>query len=400
MPAQPTNNKGPLSGYRIIDLTQMLSGPMATMILGDQGADVIKVEPPGTGDLTRAMGASKRGIPPTFAVINRNKRSIAIDLKDHRGLGVLKHLVGSADVFVQNFRPGRAERMGIGEPELRRIKPDLIYVSISGFGEKGPYVQKSVYDPVIQALSGLAAIQTDYKTGRPQMMRLIIPDKVTALTAAQATTAALLARERSGEGQHIRLAMLDAVIAFLWPEGMARHTFISSGAQASRPESRDLIFQTADGYITAGANSNAEWAGLARALDHPEWIDDPRFNSVAARMRNIAERLDLTAEVLATRTSAEWLARLDAHEVPCAPVLSREEVLRDAQVAANELIVESEHPHAGAMRQPRPAARFEATPAGLHRPAPLLGEHTDEILRELGISAEAAADLRSSTVVG
>jgi crotonobetainyl-CoA:carnitine CoA-transferase CaiB-like acyl-CoA transferase len=399
MPADPTNRKGPLSGYRILDVTQMLSGPMATMILGDQGADVIKVEPPGTGDLTRALGASKHGMAPTFAVINRNKKSIAIDLKDHRGLAVLKHLVAGADVFVQNFRPGRAERMGIGEHELRRVKPDLIYVSISGFGEKGPYVEKRVYDPVIQALSGLAAIQADYKTGRPQMMRLIVPDKVTALTAAQAITAALLARERTGEGQHVRLAMLDAVIAFLWPEGMARHTFISSGAPPSRPDSRDLIFETADGYITCGAMSNAEWEGLAKALDHPEWIADPRFNTVAGRVRNVNERLELTAEVLATKTSAEWLARLEANDVPCAPVLSREEVLRDPQVAANELIVESNHPHAGPMRQPRPAARFEATPAGLHRPAPLLGEHTDQILRELGISAQAVADLRSSGVV-
>jgi crotonobetainyl-CoA:carnitine CoA-transferase CaiB-like acyl-CoA transferase len=397
--SERATNRGPLSGYRIIDVTQMLSGPMATMMLGDQGADVIKVEPPGIGDLTRAMGTGKRGIPAAFAVINRNKRSIALDLKDHRGLAVMKHLVAGADVFVQNFRPGRAERMGIGEPELRRLKPDLVYVSISGFGEKGPYVDRRVYDPVIQALSGLAAIQADYKTGRPQMMRLIIPDKVTALTAAQAVTAALLARERTGEGQHVRLAMLDAVISFLWPEGMANYTFTSSNAQPPRASSRDLIFETADGYITAGANSNAEWKGLATALGHPEWIDDLRFNTVAARIRNVAERLELTAEVLATKTSAEWLARLEANQVPSAPVLTREEVLRDPQVVANELIVESQHPHAGAMRQPRPAARFEATPAGLHRHAPLLGEHTDEILRELGISAQATADLRTSGVI-
>jgi crotonobetainyl-CoA:carnitine CoA-transferase CaiB-like acyl-CoA transferase len=399
MSERATSSRGPLAGYRIIDVTQMLSGPMATMMLGDQGADVIKVEPPGIGDLTRAMGASKRGIPAAFAVINRNKRSIALDLKDHRGLAVLKHLVAGADVFVQNFRPGRADRMGIGEPELRRIKSDLIYVSISGFGEKGPYVDRRVYDPVIQALSGLAAIQADHKTGRPQMMRLIIPDKVTALTAAQAITAALLARERTGEGQHVRLAMLDAVISFLWPEGMANYTFPSPNAQPARAGSRDLIFETADGYITAGANSNAEWKGLADALGHPEWIDDARFNTVAARMRNVAERLELTAEVLATKTSAEWLARLETNQVPSAPVLTREEVIRDPQVVANELIVESEHPHAGAMRQPRPAARFETTPAGLHRPAPLLGEHSDEILRELGISTQAAAELRSARVV-
>jgi len=399
MPSGTANNSGPLSGYRIVDVTQMLSGPMATMMLGDQGADVVKVEPPGIGDLTRAMGASKHGIPPAFAVINRNKRSIALDLKDHRGLAVLKHLVAGADVFVQNFRPGRAERMGIGERELRRIKPDLIYVSISGFGEKGPYVEKRVYDPVIQALSGLAAIQTDYKTGRPQMMRLIIPDKVSALTAAQAITAALLARERTGEGQHVRLAMLDAVISFLWPEGMADLTFTSSTTQGARRRSRDLIFETADGYITCGANSNAEWKGLAKALGHPEWIDDPRFNTVAARIRNVSERLDLTAEILATKTSAEWLAKLEANDVPCAPVLSREEVIRDAQVVANELIVESNHPHAGPMRQPRPAARFDKTPAGLHRPAPLLGEHSDEILKQLGIGAQAAAELRAAGVV-
>src|SRR5262249_28777006 len=160
------------------------------------------------------------------------------------------------------FRPGRAERMGLGEGDLRRIKPDLIYVSISGFGEAGPYAERRVYDPVIQALSGLAAIQADHQTGRPQMIRLIIPDKVTAITAAQAITAALLARERTGEGQHVRLAMLDAVIAFLWPEAMARHTFLSSEKSPTRPPSRDLIFETADGFITCGANSDGEWRGL------------------------------------------------------------------------------------------------------------------------------------------
>jgi crotonobetainyl-CoA:carnitine CoA-transferase CaiB-like acyl-CoA transferase len=383
---------GPLHGYRIIDATQMVSGPMATMMLADQGADVIKVEPPRAGDPTR-------GAAPMFAVINRNKRSIAIDLKDHRGLAVIKHLIATADVFVQNFRPGRADRIGIGERELRRVKPDLIYVSISGFGEKGPYVEKRVYDPVIQALSGLATIQADYKTGRPQMMRLIVPDKVTALTAAQAITAALLARERTGEGQHLKLAMLDAVIAFLWPEGMARHTFISSQPQAARPQSRDLIFQTADGYITVGAVSNAEWEGLAKAIDRPEWISDPRFSTAGARSRNLNQRLDLTADVILTKTSAEWLTRFEANQVPCAPVLSREEVLVDPQVVANELIVESIHPHAGAMRQPRPAARFDATPSELRIPAPILGEHTDEILRELGITSEAVTELRSSGVV-
>jgi crotonobetainyl-CoA:carnitine CoA-transferase CaiB-like acyl-CoA transferase len=391
---------GPLSGIRVVDMTQNLSGPMATMILGDQGADVIKVEPPGIGDFTRAMGGTRRGVAPAFAVINRNKRSVALNLREPRGLELLKRLVASADLFVQNHRPGVAERMGIGEPALRAIKPDLIYVSISGFGETGPYADQRVYDPVIQALSGLAAIQADVETGRPHMIRLIIPDKVTALTAAQAMTAALLARHRTGAGQHVRLAMLDAVIAFLWPEGMAAYTFVGNNRSSIRAaRARELIFETADGYITAAANTDSEWQGLCRALARPEWLDDPRFKTPVDRIRNADLRLEQTAQVLRSKSSAQWLERLRANQVPCAPVLTREEVLRDAQVVANQIIVKSAHPHAGPMRQPRPAARFERTPAALRRFAPLLGEHTDEVLAEAGVGAGELATLREQGVI-
>jgi crotonobetainyl-CoA:carnitine CoA-transferase CaiB-like acyl-CoA transferase len=392
---------GPLTGYRIIDVTQMVSGPMATMLLADQGADVIKVEPPGTGDLTRALGGGPRGMAPIFATINRNKRSVVLDLKDPQGRDVLERLVAGADLFVQNFRPGVADRMGIGEPALRRVKPNLVYVSISGFGESGPYIHKRVYDPVVQALSGLAAIQADPETHRPRMMRLIIPDKVTALTAAQAMTAALLARERTGEGQHVRLAMLDAVIAFLWPEGMARYTFIGSDVGVTRPaDIRDLVFETTDGYITVGAVSDTEWHALARALEHPEWLDDPRFRTPAGRVKYADARLTLTAEVIKTRSSAEWLARLDAEQVPCAPILSREEVITDPQVLTNQLVVECDHPHAGRMRQPRAAARFERTAIEFRLPAPLLGEHTDIVLSESGIPAEYLSELHAARVLG
>jgi crotonobetainyl-CoA:carnitine CoA-transferase CaiB-like acyl-CoA transferase len=376
---------GPLAGYRIIDATQMISGPMATMLLADQGAEVIKIEPPGTGDLTRALGGS-RGMSPTFTVVNRNKRSVVLNLKEQQGLAILKRLIATADLFVQNFRPGVAEQMGIGEAVFRQIKPNLVYVSISGFGETGPYIHKRVYDPVIQALSGLASIQADPTTGRPRMMRLIVPDKVTALTAAQAMTAALLARERTGEGQHVRLAMLDAVVSFLWPEAMATHTFVSTKDVVTRPQVRDLVFETADGYITVGVVSDAEWLGLTKALEHPEWLEDPRFKTPAGRVKYVDARLEMTAEVLTTRTSAEWLARLDAEQVPCAPILRREDLFTDPQIAANALIVESEHPSVGRIRQPRPAARFEKTPAELRSPAPRLGEHTEAVLAELGLS--------------
>jgi crotonobetainyl-CoA:carnitine CoA-transferase CaiB-like acyl-CoA transferase len=391
---------GPLEGYRIIDVTQMVSGPMATMILADQGADVIKVEPP-TGDLTRSLGKARHGIAPLFAVVNRNKRSIVLNLKHENGVVLLKRLAARADVFVQNFRPGAADRMGIGEAELRRINPKLVYVSISGFGESGPYAHKRAYDPVIQALSGLADIQADTGTGRPRMMRLIIPDNVTALTAAQAITAALLARERTGEGQHVRLSMIDAVVAFLWPEGMARYTFVEGGHEAARPaDVPDLVFETADGYITAAVNSDKEWHGLIRALERHEWLDDPRFRTPADRVKNARVRLELTAEVLRTRTSDEWLARLEAEQVPSAPILSRADVLDDPQVKANEIVVESDHPYAGRIRQARPAARFGRTPAALRRLAPLLGEHTNEVLRELGVSGEELAGLRTSRAIG
>ncbi len=387
---------GPLDGIRIIDLTSMISGPVATMLLGDQGADVIKVEPL-TGDLVRYMGPNRDGLTSGFISANRSKRSIAVDLKTADGMQAVQRLIATGDVFVQNFRPGAIERMGLSESKVREIKPDIVYVSISGFGEKGPYAHKRVYDPVIQALSGLAAIQKDHESGRPKMVRTIIPDKTTAITAAQAITAALFARERTGEGQHVKLAMLDAMVGYLWPEGMAGYTFIGKEVKAARAQfAQDLIFETADGYITAGAVSDLEWQGMCRALERPEWIDDERFNTPNGRVINVKERLAMTAEVLAGRPSAEWLARLDAEGVPCAPVLERAEVFEQEQIKINETIAELDHPVAGRIRQPRPAARFDQTPAGIQRHAPTLGQHTDELLRELDMDPEV---LRSSGAI-
>ncbi|MFU8814709.1 MAG: CaiB/BaiF CoA transferase family protein [Pseudomonadales bacterium] len=382
---------GPLAGVRVVDLTSMISGPIATMMLADQGADVIKVEPPG-GDLVRHLGPNRSGLTATFISANRSKRSLALDLKTPDGLRVLEKLLATADVMVQNFRPGAAERMGLGEQAVRRMRADIVYVSISGFGETGPYAHKRVYDPVIQALSGLAAIQRDGTSGRPRMVRTIIPDKTTAVTAAQAITAALFARERSGEGQHVKLAMLDTMIAYLWPEGMTGYTFVGREVNASRAQlAQDLIFETTDGYITAGAVSDAEWQGMCRALEQESWLEDPRFRTAQDRVVNVAERLAMTAAVLATRPSAEWLERLDREGVPCAPVLERHQVFEHEQVKINGAVEEYDHPVAGRIRQPRPAARFDKTPAGMTRPPPMLGEHSREIVAELGFDADRLA---------
>lgn len=383
---------GALDGVRIVDLTTMISGPIATMILADQGADVIKVEPK-MGDLVRVLGPAKGDRTATFLAANRNKRSLVLDLKSAEGLDALKKLVSTADVVVQNFRPGAAERMGIGEADLRKEQPNLIYVSISGFGETGPYAKKRVYDPVIQALSGLAAIQADRDTGRPRMIRTIIPDKLTAVTAAQAITAALFARERSGEGQHLKLSMLDAMIAFLWAEGLVALTFPGGEKHAARAQlSQDLIYKTQDGYITVGAVSDDEWKGLCAALDQPQWLDDERFNTPSGRVVNAPARLSLTQEVLQHKTSAEWLSVLDANQVPCAPILDRTTLLDHPQILANGIIEDHEEEDLGSFRLPRPAARFSVTQADIKRQAPHLGEHTEQLLAELGYDLETVAD--------
>ncbi len=400
MSAEPRDpSHGPLAGVRVLDLTSMISGPIATMMLGDQGADVIKVEPL-DGDLVRNLGANRSGLSATFLSANRSKRSLAIDLKSEEGLTLLRRLIPRCDVFVQNFRPGAIERMGLGEAAVRALRDDVVYVSISGFGESGPYAHKRVYDPVIQALSGLAAIQAD-PTGRPKMVRTIIPDKTTAVTAAQAITAALFARERTGRGQHVKLAMLDVMVAYLWPEGMTGLTFVGGRVSANRAQiAQDLVFQTVDGWITAGAVSDAEWRGMCRALERPEWLDDPRFATPTSRIVNVAARLELTAEVLRTRTTAEWLERLDRESVPCAPILTREQVLTHPQIVENEILEELDHPAAGRIRQPRPAARFAETPARIQRHAPGLGEHSHEVLRELGVPEGELARLTAARVIG
>lgn len=394
---------GPLEGYRIVDLSAMISGPIATMMLAEQGADVVKVEPPGQGDLVRAIGNARSGISPLFATSNRSKRSIAIDLKQSAGVELLKRLVSTADVFVQNFRPGTADRMGIGESVLRAVAPNLIYVSISGFGEKGPCAQQRVYDPIIQARSGLAAMQRDRETGRPRMVRTILADKVTALAAAQAMTAALLARERSGEGQHVRIAMLDAMVSFLWPEGMMHYTFVREddglGRASPKPQIQELVFDTSDGFIAAGTVTDREWVGFARAAQRPEFVDDPRFTTSSARVENWDERLDVMSEVFRTDTTAHWLERLDAEQVPCAPILERHELLTDAQIAANELIEVIDHPQVGRIRHTRPAARFDRTAARIRGFAPTLGQHTDEVLAEIGIDESELAALRATGTI-
>ena len=389
---------GPLAGIRVIDLTTVVSGPVSTVLLADQGADVIKVEPPG-GDIARRT-AGHGEFTAMFVSCNRGKRSLALDLKQAAALDVLRRLIASADVLVQNFRPGTMERFGLDEQTIRTLNPRIIYLSISGVGDSGPYANKRVYDPVIQSLSGFADVQANQSTGRPQLIRTIVADKTTAIFASQAITAALFARERSDQGQSIHLSMLDTMVAYLWPEAMTQYTVIGKEVSAINPTARpDLIFRTLDGYITVGSVSDAEWRGLCGVIGRPQWVDDSRFSTPGKRSANAAERITLVGEILATGNSQDWLDRLDAADVPCAPVLSRGEVMNDPQVINNRLIEEFDQPQLGRVRQVRPAAQFESTPAAIAGPAPMIGEHTEDILRELGLSDEAIEALKASNAV-
>lgn len=392
---------GPLHGVRIIDLTAMVSGPLATLMLADQGAEVIKVENPAGGDFTRSAANRQGGFSASFLNNNRNKRSVALNLKDPEGQRALLRLVEGADVFVQNFRPGVIERMGLGEDAIRAVAPDIVYVSISGFGEQGPYAQRPVYDPLIQGLSGLATVQAGSDERRPQLVRTILPDKLTGVTAAQAITAALFARERSGEGQHVRLSMLDAVVAFLWGSDMGSQTFVRGELpQQAAASFQDLIYETTDGYITLAVQSDREWQGLIRALERPEWADDPRFLTAALRQTHIDDRLALIQSVIVTDTAENWLAKLDAEGVPCAPVLTRTGMIDHPQVRASALIREYDHPRAGRVRQARAPARFSTAGEPPLTGAPALGADTDALLQAVGYDQATILRLAKAGVIG
>ncbi len=384
---------GPLEGIKIIDLTSMVSGPMGAMILADQGAEVIKVEPV-AGDRLRHMAAPHNGVNPAFFSCNRGKKSLAIDLKSKEGKEILLKLIQESDVLMQNFRPGTTERMGFGYEDMKRINPSLIYLSISGFGDKGPYAQSRVYDPVIQALSGATDIQADRSTGTPKMFRVVIADKVTSLTAAQAISSALFAREKTSTGQHVKLSMLDSVIAFFWPEGMSGLVFKENEFDVRKLQgSQDLIYKAKDRYITAGAVSDAEWHGMCNALNMKELIEDERFATSAARVINAEERKKITGKEIEQWQSEEILARFQEEGVPSAPLLDRMELMNHEQIIENQTILRKEYEGFGEVRQARPAAHFEGTPSQISRPAPKLGEHGKEILSSIGISKEVQKKL-------
>ena len=400
--AATSASTGPMRGIRIVDFSIALTGPYAAALLSDQGASVVKVERPGFGDIARWIGVSVGGMSALFQSCNRGKRSIALDLDSEEGRDIARRLIDQADVVIQNFRPGVMDKLGLGYDAVRGDRTDLIYVSLSGFGPTGPYATKGAYDTVIQAYGGLGASQADIETGEPRFLQQVAADKITAMYAVQAITAALFARERGDHGQHVELSMLDSVVSFLWADAAGNEVMLDS--DSSMPSSFTGAFKPfrfADGWGICTPTSDADFAGMCRALD-VDGYDDPRVAGIVARRTNVALVNEIMLRVrssAATMTTAEVMARFEAHNVPAGVVLSPAALSSDAHVQAIGLLEDSVHPTAGRLRQPRHPAQFSGTPAALSGGAPTLGQHTDELLGELGCDATAIAALRASGAV-
>jgi crotonobetainyl-CoA:carnitine CoA-transferase CaiB-like acyl-CoA transferase len=386
---------------RIVDFSIALTGPYAVALLADQGAEVVKVERPGIGDIARWIGVSVNQMSAFFLSCNRGKRSIALDLQRPEAVEIARRLVADADVVVQNFRPGVMDKLGLGYDDVRALNPDVVYASISGYGPVGPYRDRSAYDTAIQAYAGLATNQADPDDGVPVFLRQAAADKIAALYASQAITAALFARERGDGGQHLQLAMADAVVSFLWTESAGNEVLLDSdGTMNSSFVAGFRPMRFVDGWGVVVPTTDADFAGMCRALG-VEGYDDPRVATMAERRKHPQlgeELMDLCYAMAANLTQAEATERFDAARVPFGMVLHPAELVEDEHARAVGMFVERDHHVAGRTRLPRHPAAFERTPAALASGAPALGEHTDEVLRELGLT-ERIDDLRATGIV-
>lgn len=383
---------GPLSGIEVVDVSGAVAGPWASTQLAEQGAEVILVEKVGIPDVMRLTGPVVGDQSGTWVQLHRNKRAIDLDLRTEEGREILLRLTDRADVFVQNFRPGVVERLGIGYEAMSARNPDIVYLSVSGFGRDGPYADQPVYDPIIQARTGMAEAQNgDY-------VKAVVADKTAAMTGANAVLAALVARANGAGGQHVEVSLLDSMVAWMFVEAFWNETV--PGAEPT-PTYSDWYapWDTADGQIAVNWTSFRQYQGACHALGRPDLADDPRFATRDARMRNAEAQRAEFATAVEAMTSDEALAALRAADVPCAPVLERTAVLNDPQVVHNGTVIESDHPTAGRIRTARPPARYSRTPTAIERHAPGKGEHTDEILAELGCDGTTIARLRAAGTV-
>ena len=376
---------GPLEGYKVLELTSTVSGPFASMMLADQGAEVIKVEPPGIGDLARFMGTIKAGIGAMFTVLNRNKKCICLDFKNPDDFEVLKKLIKETDVLVENYRPGIVKKLGIDYKSAVKINPEIIYCSISGYGQSGPYKGRKVYDPLIQATTGTATAQSP---SNPKFFRTIVFDKVTALTAAQSMTSALLQKERIGKGQYIPISMMDSALYYSWPDMMINQTFLEGGESIGELADYFSVYKTNDGFITIILAASDEIFNPFCEYFKVDLHKDERFSNAAARVKN---KDDLTAEInkiTQKYNTKELIDIMDLHGIPASVVNQLDDIHKDPQVIEQGSLVEVEHPITGTMRMPRPPFKFLNQDKFPNKQATILGADTREVLESLGVENE------------
>lgn len=376
---------GPLEGYKVLELTSTVSGPFASMMLADQGAEVTKVEPPGIGDLARFMGTTKTGIGAMFTVLNRNKKCICLDFKKPEDFEVLTKLIQETDVLVENYRPGIVKKLGIDYDSAVKINPEIIYCSISGYGQSGPYKERKVYDPLIQATAGTAAAQS---SSNPEFFRTIVFDKVTALTAAQTITSALLQKERIGKGQYIPISMMDSALYYSWPDMMMNQTFLEGGESIGELADYFSVYKTKDGFITIILAASDEVFNPFCEYFNADLHKDKKFSNAAARVKN---KDDLTSEInkiTQEYNTKELIDLMDLHGIPASVVNQLDDIYKDPQVIEQGSLVEVEHPITGTMRMPRPPFKFLNQDKFPKKQATILGADTREVLESLGVENE------------
>ena len=393
---------GPLKGIRVLDLTRILAGPYATMILRDLGAEVIKIEQPGVGDEARDFGPFKNDFSLYFMSVNRGKKSVTLNLKSPRGKELFLELVKGSDILVENFRPGTMEKLGLDYESLKTHHPSLLYAACSGFGQTGPYAMRGAYDMIIQGMGGIISI-TGEPDRPPVRVGTSIGDITSALFTAIGILSALRHRDQTGEGQLIDVGMLDCQVAIL-ENAMVR--YFSTG-DIPRPLGRRHpaitpfeIFESADGYVVIAIGNNELWRKFCEHVDHPELIDDERFHTNALRTENHESLFPILAEIMCRRTTDEWVEALETIGVPCGPVNTVDKVANDPQVLARDMIAEVEHNTTGTVQIPGIPIKLSETPGQIDAPAPNLGEHTSEVLTGLlGLEAEEVNQLKQNGIV-
>jgi len=395
--------KKPLEGIKVLDLSRVLAGPYCTMMLGDLGADVIKVERPGEGDETREWGPpDAAGESAYYLCVNRNKRGITVDLKAPEGREIIKKLAARSDIIIENYKVGTLARLGLGYEDIKKINPGIIYCSITGFGQYGPYKDRPGYDFIIQGMGGIMSITGD-PDGPPMKVGVAIVDITAGLFACSSILAALYYREKTGLGQYIDISLLDSVVAWLANVGS---NYLISGELPKRYGNAhpNIVpyepFQAKDGvWIALGVGNDRQWRDFCRLAGLEHLADDPRFAINPQRVIHRKELIPIIAEKMKERTSDEWLEELDKLKIPCGPINTLDRVFSDPQVQARGMVVEVPHPKAGKVKFVASPMKFSLTPCIVERHPPLLGEHTEEVLKELGYSDDEIRSLREKGVI-